>query len=192
MKKSFQVGGAFHKLVLQESRGIVDQIIAESTINRQIALGESHSINQDTYVCQFSVMNFSLWVGSDEKQFSRAWYIDQLNSYLKARAWFTHDDKLIIRLAFGRYTRVLGLPRMLDDLDMDVKASVVTLQGKEKKRLKLTKQGPFTDFVGDRSCDGWVYIYACSEFNDLSCSEILNGGFLDKDILAIKFLITLH
>ena len=187
--ESFKVNGKFHKLLLQESRSIIDQIIGESTINREILLKKR--TKRQRYLCEFNVVSFSLWVGSGEKQYSRLWYIDQSNSYVKGSVKFTKDNKILAKLVRGCYTRVLGLKPVDADVKMKVTATVVDGDGSERMDLMVDQSFNFNGSDGDRPVDGWYYTEYITKFTPLTCDKIMTSKVLDDDILTIKYDITL-
>ena len=141
IKNQFRVGGKFFNILTNQSQAVIDQIMMESQITRDILQVKPHtggnpavprgipqsvpnmSKVRQKYIFHFHVKNLSEWWWSDNRrsdewrsstsQFSRVCYIDQANTYIKARARFDVDcvsrDCIRISLQPGRNPATMGL-----------------------------------------------------------------------------------
>ena len=188
--KSLEANGDFHKLVLQESRSIIDQIAAESSIIRDLVLKKK--TKRQNYVLDFHVMNFSLWVGCGAAQYSRLWCLDHVNAHLKAQALFTSNGKLYVRLVQGRIPRVMGL-MTVGEVNLKVKARGVNLQGGEDWVLKEIGGHDFDEEIIEDWSDGWSYSSDVISYFAPSCQDVFRMNLVDdgSDKLLIRFEISL-
>lgn len=76
----FDPGGRINKIVSDQSRSVVDQIVMEGQILREVM--EEKRLRKRSTTCDFHITNFTELVGSGEQQFSHIWYIDQAQRYV--------------------------------------------------------------------------------------------------------------
>jgi len=173
------------EFISRHSHLIIEQIVAENQINREILQRDRKP--RGTYTCDFFVCDFSTNGGSQPVQFSNLWYIDQFNSHLKGKFIFNHDGSFTIRLIHGKNHCKLALEAK-KVFCMGIKVTAVK---KPNKNLWLDKQAiKFDEGLLSPEADCWLFDFGY-EMGQSPSAELLKTGYIDEqDRLLLRFEIT--
>ena len=175
VEKSLQIHGSFHNLMMSEFFAVKDQIIIK---------GRSSEKFQATTL-DFFIENWSQWRGVGGWQYSRVWFVPQLNTDIKALAGFSPDGKLDVWLVPGRHPRVMGLQEV-ERSSFSAKAAVVHQESREEWNIG-TVRGCFDEGRIAAISDGWLMPAALAKFDDaVSCDEVQARGFVNLDRVLVR------
>ena len=185
LQNEMVIQGGIRKVLLDFNKALVDQIVSESQITREVI--QNMRKTRNTYKCDFHILNFSKWSGSGEECFSRLWYIDQAFTHVKADVIFNGDMTISVGLAHGRYPKVVGLDPY-PGMRVKVKVSAVKQSGTDDNwdlgagEIKIDeKQIP-------PECDGWLSVSGWG-LADVSCEELRTRGLIEDDMLILRYII---
>ncbi|XP_005093931.1 uncharacterized protein LOC101858168 [Aplysia californica] len=188
MKKDFETEGRVLDLLRADSRAVIDQIVTEGQITREVVMGERET--RLMYTCDFYVTQFSDWVGSGEGQYSRLWYVDQVETYLKGHVRFHNDKKMDVWLVNGRYPHVVGLAGRTGVRDVRVSVAVVgQTETGDNWELGSFEFNPDEMFI-PVECDGWVGPGGCHVASGVSHEELYSRGLVTCDRILLRYTIT--
>lgn len=169
IEKPFSVSGTLSRLLKTGSRAVINQVIAEAEILRNVVI-------RGYYVCDFFIEDFKNRIGSGESESSNIWHIGRLDRYMKGFCRFSRTRQLKVWLVEGTSCRVMGLPRK-GGLKFTFHVNALK---RERNNLLHGRTNTRWEFNGDRTinCDGWV----CSEgtpLDGVSC-DVLANDWLDQ------------
>ncbi|XP_012946164.1 uncharacterized protein LOC106013887 [Aplysia californica] len=177
MREDFGTGGRVMELLRADSRAVIDQIVTEGQITREVVRGERET--QGTYTCDFYVTEFSHWVGAGVRHYSRLWYIDQSKTYLKGRVGFGKDKTMDVWLVHGRYPHVVGLAGQTGGRRVRVSVAVVRQTGTGDNWELGSKVVNFDETAISVRCDGWECAGGYRVASAVSCDEMYTRGLVD-------------
>ncbi|XP_005112089.1 uncharacterized protein LOC101859062 [Aplysia californica] len=189
MREDFGTGGRVLALLRADSRAVIDQVVTEGEIMREVVRGVRET--QGTYTCDFYVTQFSDWVGSGEEHYSRLWYIDQSKTYLKGNVGFKKDKKIEVWLVHGRHPHVVGLAGRTG-ARVRVSVAVVRQTGTGDNWELGSEVENFDETTIPVGWDGWVGVWGCGVASDVSCDELYTRGLVNEvgDTVLFRYTIT--
>ena len=187
--EEFGPTGSLNRALATNTRSVIDQVILDASITRDIMMCERTSRNE--YICDFHVTNYSEMIGTGLNQNSRVWYIDQARSHIKAEVWFKADKTLHVWLNHGRHPTVVGLEPATNPLKVKVDMQVVTQDGSgDKCKLVNSKEMSFDESLIPARCDGWVCARG-GHVISIDCEELTSKGLVWLDKVLLRFKLTL-
>ena len=170
-----------------QGRSIIDQIVAECRFLREIK--RKNRTPQTVYTCDFHVINFSQWVGSGEKQYSRVWFIEQPNIHIKGDVKFEDSDRSInVGLVHGCYPKTVGL-RARGQGRINVKVTAVRTSGDGDDWELGSKVWNIEQEGITSQSDGWVRAWGLG-LATVSCDEMIANGLVTWDKLVLRYDVT--
>ena len=187
--QTLEVGGKFHRLLLQETQFLLDHMTSELGMTREISLKKR--VVRQKVIADFHITNFSQWAGSGRAQFSHLWYIDQAGTHVKAMAVFGHNRQLHLNLVHGRAPLVLGAAPVGAKAKIKVKATISNPLGGGSGTVEIQEKGQWCVHearIGGECC-GWEIADTVTSFNPVCCDELESQNLIDADKVCIRFEI---
>ncbi|XP_012946525.1 uncharacterized protein LOC106014052 [Aplysia californica] len=189
IRQDFDTKGRVLKLLRADSRWVIDQLIAEGQLIREVVLKKRHALK--TYSCDFFITNFKTWVGMGQHLFSRLWYIDQAQTYVKGCVMFSDDKTMSVYLVHGRYPRTVGVAgRTGSDVRVSV-AAVREIGTGDNWELGSGVMSTDETKIGTQN-DGWISVSGCLVNKSLACDELFKRGFVTWDKVLLRYTITVQ
>ena len=162
---------------------IIDQLVTEATITREIMTNQQTP--RQSHTGDFFIFKFSDWVGSGQHVFSRLWYLEEKQAYVKGQARFNTDNTVDIWIVYGCCHKEVGRePRDLGGIQVKVKVMPQYGQGQtwelSQKKFRLDERN-IADY-----CDGWVYPSG-GKLHSVSCEELSRRNLVVLDKVQLRF-----
>jgi len=182
----FTKQGSINEMLSERNAHLIDQMIAEGQLIREAVKGDRQQYT--SYMCDFHILHFSKYQGTDLKQFSRVWFIQDSQTYIKSYAHFKSDMDLDIYLSHGYSPRALGLKPNQPVL-LKVQGTVVRQSGLEDN-ISLGIEDLLLDDSNDPDMDdGWEGSLG-QHFASIPCQALMDMEMVHRDTLLLRFEIS--
>ena len=133
----------------------------------------------------FKVRDFKRRKKSGVQVYSPPWYIEKFNTCLRGYVKFKFDGDLSIMILPGRRPQLVGLP-CKSEYKYKHKVSVVNEDSDKEKMLKSNDLTYTWDEKEGKLYREWGY-----NIDTVSCETLEKDGFIEKDVLLLKYAISI-
>ena len=188
VQKDVMIGGGVEKILLDQSQAIVDQILSEAHLTRDVLYRlkpRGYQPIKKLQTCDFFVKRFNESVDSGLNQCSRAWYLSR--TYVKGRVYFGKGRKLFVYVAHGISPRVVGLEI---GAKVDVKVTVKVMDQNNEGSCLDVGQDVWAIDEGEvySFCDGWGLGEGC-QLGAVNCDDLFRRKLVWADRLLLRYQI---